>query len=150
VAGVYPGVDKRLATHLAGCLEVMLNPASMVSDYVGLLLTIPRLPALIEHYTDEFCHELDDEQRAEQLGKLITEAVLLALPSKKKITNLAAVKHKLGKAAGKLSEKGLVIEAGGCVQWSHGPGKYSKLPFKLGKPILKLGRQCILGSIFVC
>jgi hypothetical protein len=35
---------------------------------------------------------------------LLTEAVLLALPSKKKIANLAAVRHKLGKAAEKISE----------------------------------------------
>ena len=68
-----------------------------IGGYVNLLSTIPQLPELIDQYVAEFLYDLDDEERAEQLGKLLTEAVLLVVP-RPNIPNLSGITKKLGKA----------------------------------------------------
>ncbi len=72
-----------------------------LAPYIALLSSTPELPALLEDYTANFLHEIDDEERkAELLGSLFAEVILQFVPLPKiKKAQLNGIKHKLGQAA---------------------------------------------------
>ena len=96
------GIGEALKNRATGLVDALLDPLATIEGYITLLSTIPQLPELIDQYVDEFLYDLDDEERAEQLGKLLTEAVLLVVPSPS-ITNLSGITKRLGKAAGEVA-----------------------------------------------
>ena len=90
--------------------------------------------------------ELDDEARAAQLGQLLTEAVLLLVPSPK-LPNLAGITKKLGKAAGKVGKgitsiiKGAGLPTSGKIRFIPRPAdvQMGKLLRKEGGYVDKFG-----------
>ena len=94
------GMGEALKNRATGLVDALLDPLATIEGYITLLSTIPQLPELIDQYVADFLYDLDDAERAEQLGKLLTEAVLLVVPSPS-IPNLSGITKKLGQAVEK-------------------------------------------------
>ena len=140
------GIGETLQGRIDGLVDMLRDPQATVESYVALLGAIPHLPALIDQYVNEFLYELDEEARAERLGQLLTEAVLLLVPQAN-LLNLAGISKKLGKAAGKVGKgitsiiKGAGLPTSGKIRFIPRPAdvQMGKLLQKEGGYVDKFG-----------
>ena len=106
-AAFVAGIGKVLKGHIAELLALVDDTmGTTIVHYIALLSSIPELPDLLGDYVEAFLHEEDEERRAELLGSLLTEVILQFVPlPKDKKRRLNEVKHKLGKAAQKVTSQ---------------------------------------------
>ena len=95
------GVGKVLKKHLEQELLALLDNTTKTKmvPYITFSST-PELPELLKQYLDSLKQEKDEEQSAELLGSLLTEAILQCFSlSKAKKVQLRKMKNELGQVA---------------------------------------------------
>jgi len=100
------GIGSTLKEHATGLVDSLLDPKATLQGYVDLLTNIPSLSGLLYDQVQEYRGEEDPEKRAEMMGSVVTEALLLVLPSPKQ-----ALVNKLNRASKKLGQAAIKVAA---------------------------------------
>lgn len=96
--------------------NAILDPAATIESYIELLAKLAELPDILDDY-QESLEGLDEEEKGEEVGKLVATAILnFASPSKAQLLNKLA-KIKLGKAAVKVGKGTRGESLKGLVKW---------------------------------
>ena len=91
---------------IEGFADLLLNPVSTVEGIIGFLENLPEMPGHIFAYLETI--EGDEEAKGEEIAKFITEQLLtFASPNKAKLLQQVS-KTKLGLAAVKVGQKGVI------------------------------------------
>ena len=119
-AGAIRGISRALEQYPSDLLEslknAILDPAATIESYIELLAKLAELPDILDDY-QESLEGLDEEEKGEEVGKLVATAILnFASPSKAQLLNKLA-KIKLGKAAVKVGKGTRGESLKGLVKW---------------------------------